>query len=357
MGFLRTAVVSAVFSSTLAGSALAQGSVKVFLLAGQSNMQGHGRIETGVGGSVGAIGSLRHLVNTDPANYGHLGDGAGNWNDRDDVWVWSRQSDDGTGTRTGNLSVNFGVDATKFGPELGFGHAVGDAFDEQVVLVKTSWGGKSLAVDFRPPSAVADRGGSVGVYYDRMLDYYQDALVDIAAQFPGQEIDLTGFGWHQGWNDRVNQTHNNEYEANMADFIADVRGALNAPDLPFVIATTGMSGWSETHHRALSLMNAQLAIGDPAKHPEFEGNVAVVETRGFFRDASVSPANQGFHWNQNGETNYLIGDGMGEAMVELVPEPGSALLLGMAGLLVARRRRHDQDLFSPSHLATTLSSN
>ncbi|MFN3168897.1 MAG: sialate O-acetylesterase [Phycisphaeraceae bacterium] len=326
-------------------NAQAADSVKVFLLAGQSNMQGHARAETGNGGAAGAIGSLRYLVNEDPANYGHLGDGAGSWNTRDDVYVWSR--DGGTPNpnsdqfRQGNLTVGFGAgyNAEKFGPELGFGNVVGDAFDEPVVLVKTSWGGASLADDFRPPSAVDKRGGAVGEYYNRMLSTYQAALTDIQAMHPGKDIDLVGFGWHQGWNDRVSQSRNDEYEANMADFINDVRDALSEPDLPFVIATTGMSGWSETHPRALSLMQAQLNIGDPDKHPEFAGTVATVETRGMYRDAGVSPVNQAFHWHHNGETTYLIGQGMGEAMVELVPEPGSLALLAGAGLLFARLRR------------------
>ena len=37
--------------------------------------------------------------------------------------------------------------------EVGFGWVLGDALDEPVLLVKCAWGGKSLAVDFRPPSA------------------------------------------------------------------------------------------------------------------------------------------------------------------------------------------------------------
>lgn len=323
--------------------AQAADTIKVFLMAGQSNMQGHGRGESGNGNVVGAVGSLRYQVNNDPANYAHLGDGAGTWNSRSDVWVWARQGGtpqpNSDTIKIGNLTMGFGADNTKFGPELGFGNAVGDAFDEQVVLVKTAWGGASLAVDFRPPSAVAKRGGTVGEYYNRMLSAYQQALVDIAKQFPGQTIELTGFAWHQGWNDRVNQGFNDEYEQNMADFINDVRSELGKPDLPFVIATTGMSGWSETHPRALSLMNAQLNIGDPLKHPEFAGTVTTVETRGFYRDAAVSPANQAFHWNQNGETYYLIGDSMGDAMVQLVPEPTSLTLLSSAALLIRRRRR------------------
>ena len=79
-----------------------------------------------------------------------------------------------------------------------------------------------------------------------------------------------------------------------------------------------MSGWDETHPRALSLMNAQLAMEDFTKYPAFEGNVAVIDSRDFWRDAAVSPADQGYHWNRNGETYFLIGKPMGDNMVNLL---------------------------------------
>ncbi len=41
----------------------------------------------------------------------------------------------------------------RVGPERSLGHVVGNAIDEPVVLPKACWGGQSLAVDFRPPSA------------------------------------------------------------------------------------------------------------------------------------------------------------------------------------------------------------
>ena len=52
----------------------------------------------------------------------------------------------------------------QMGPEYGFGFTPGDSMEQQVLLLKTAWGGKTLAVDFRSPSAAKARGGEVGFY-------------------------------------------------------------------------------------------------------------------------------------------------------------------------------------------------
>ena len=67
--------------------------VQVFILAGQSNMVGHGKADEGHGDLKGAIGSLRYQVEHDPENYGHLVNKDGTWKTRDDVKVWWRDSD------------------------------------------------------------------------------------------------------------------------------------------------------------------------------------------------------------------------------------------------------------------------
>jgi hypothetical protein len=288
------------------------GSLKVFILAGQSNMQGHGTVPADPDRN-GGQGSLEHLVQ-DPStgeHFAHLVDDEGGWIERDDVWIDYFE-------RSGPLAPGYGARNDQIGPELGFGHVVGDAFDDPVLLIKIAWGGKSLAVDFRPPSA----GGDVGPFYTQLLERIAEVLATLEdptkrplgdLAFDGYE--LTGFGWHQGWNDRINQEHNDAYEENMAHFIRDVRKALDAPELPFVIAETGMTGPEEKHPRALSLMAAQRAV---AEREEFEGTVSFVPTRTFWRPQEESPTGQGYHWNSNAETYYLIGDGMGQAMVELV---------------------------------------
>ena len=54
--------------------------------------------------------------------------------------------------RSGRLGVGFGANENKIGPEYAFGLSIAEKIDGPVLLIKTSWGGKSLNYDFRPPS-------------------------------------------------------------------------------------------------------------------------------------------------------------------------------------------------------------
>lgn len=211
---------------------------------------------------------------------------------------------------------------------------MGNKLEEPVLIIKTSWGGKDLAVDFRPPSAgmpTYDVGGKrqqdikadpklVGFYYRLMIDDIRKVLKDADTDFPklaGRKFEIAGFGWHQGWNDGGNPEFIAEYESNLTHLINDLRKEFGKPKLPVVIANSGFGGNALKGGR-LKIAEAQMAVADPAKHPEFKGNVASVDTRPFWRDASVSPSNFDYHWNHNGETHYLIGEAMGEAMTALL---------------------------------------
>ncbi len=302
--------------------------VQVFILAGQSNMEGAGQIKANPDRN-GGQGSLEFLVkDAATANrFSQLVDDAGQWRVRDDVWIAYLD-------RRGPLTVGYGSRLETIGPELAFGWVMGDANDAPVLLIKCAWGGKSLAVDFRPPSAglppyslgekadvaIAEDPTIVGKFYRETLSLTKAALSNLKDIVPGSDgsYQLAGLGWHQGWNDRINDKFNAEYESNMTHFIHDIRRELNAPALPVVIAETGMNGPDETHPRALSLMKAQAAV---AARAEFRGNVAWVGTQQFWRSAEKSPSGQGYHWNSNAETYYLIGKAMAEAMKALRPSP------------------------------------
>ncbi len=297
----------------------AQQPVKVFILAGQSNMQGQGEI------TKGEKGNLTWLVNNDKTGkYAHLINKDGTWKKRNDVYVYNIQ---GNGDlKTGELSVGYGVTDETIGPELEFGNITGDFYKEKVLIIKTAWGGKSLAVNFCSPGAISDSGYNripasekdTGYYYVKMLATINEVLDSLPKYVPGyhgEGYQIMGFGWHQGWNDRVTTSANEVYEKNMVHFIKDVRRDLGTPNLPFVIATTGMAGWKEKNPRALSLMKAQLAM---ANYPEFKGNVSVVDTRSFWREIEESPSNQVYHWCRNAESYCLIGEAMGKAMLGLL---------------------------------------
>ncbi len=299
--------------------AISQEPVKVFILAGQSNMQGHGEMEKG------EKGNLNWVVNNDKTGkYKHLREKSGDWAKREDVFIYAK--DKFEKLKTGKLSAGYGAFDTTIGPELEFGNVVGDHYSNKVLLIKTSWGGKSLAVDFRPPSAVSDTGyhkvpakeKDTGYYYVKMLsNIYEvlDNLHEYVPDYKGEGYEISGFGWHQGWNDRVTKTANKYYEQNLVHLIKDVRKDLGSPNLPFVIATTGMKGWADKDPRALSIMNAQLAM---TSYPEFKDNVSVVDTRNFYKETENSPSKQFYHWGRNAESYLLIGESMGKAMLNTI---------------------------------------
>ena len=302
------AVAMAMVPATAVAAQPGKSPVKVFILAGQSNMEGQGAMKAGAKNRNEGKGTLEYLVK-DPATaerFKHTVDKNGKWLVRDDVWIWYLG-------RKGGLTAGFGAKEDKIGPEFQFGHVMGQHFDNQVLLIKTAWGGKSLQTDFRPPSS----GGTVGPYYTEMIGHVKQVLTDLQKEFPdydGKGYELAGFGWHQGWNDGCTAAATDEYEKNMINFIRDVRKDLGAKDLPFVIANSGFAGREQKNVRRLGIIKAQAGA---AALPEFKGTVTCVETRDFFRSTEVSPSRQVYHWNGNAETYFLIGDSMAEAMKKL----------------------------------------
>ncbi|RMG00128.1 MAG: sialate O-acetylesterase [Planctomycetota bacterium] len=330
--FVRRWAVSAalmVAASCLASHAAAEdtptcpadGKLKVFVLAGQSNMVGFGQV-------FGEPGTMEWYVRKYPDKYGHLVDESGKPRVRNDVWVVNISYPDKP--KMGWLTVGFGASEEHIGPEYGFGWAVGDYFEDPVLIIKCAWGGRSLYHNFRPPSSAdyptPQKDGDMGFQYYETIRQYREITGNLKKYFPdydGRGFELVGFGWHQGWNDRINAQAVDAYESNLVHLINDLRRDLGVADLPFVIANTGMGGWdipptASYKQRVEKLMEVQLAVADPEKHPEFAGTVAGVETRDFQRSTDESPSRQEYHWNRNWETYYLIGRAMGQAMIGLL---------------------------------------
>ncbi len=291
-----------------AGAAAAARPLKVYILAGQSNMQGHARVST-----------FEH-IGMDPATQPMLAEMLGrDGKPRVCERVWISSIGCAEAEQTGKLTAGFGAAGSepKIGPEFTFGLYLQKFTDAPILLIKTSWGGKSLNTDFRPPSAgpypfsesqlaafqkkgrdvaamTAEKAKATGVNYRLMVDHVRRVLADIKRVVPdhdpAQGYELAGFVWFQGWNDMVDgDTYPQRdkpggydaYSAVMAHFIRDVRRDLGAPKLPFVIGVLGVGGPTadygpeELRYRAIH-QNFRDAMAAPARAPEFDGNVAVV---------------------------------------------------------------------------------
>ncbi|UCG58890.1 MAG: hypothetical protein JSU70_05125 [Phycisphaerales bacterium] len=283
--------------------------VKVFLLAGQSNMEGQGVVS--MAHPQHYNGGKGNLVNTmqDPKKahlYEHLQSEKGEWVVRDDVKITFRD-------RSGGLTIGYtGYGGTShIGPELQFGHVVGDYYAEPVLLIKTAWGGKSLFKDFRPPSS----GGTVGHFYKLMLEDIRKALDNMEKSFPdlaSRGYEVAGFVWMQGWNDMCDPQAIPEYDRNLINLVRDLRREFKSPNLPVVIGELG-NGGAEVGGNMAAFRKAQ------KKGAEQIDNAAFVITHDFWRDPKQSPnTTHAHHWCGNAESYFLIGDALGKGIVKLI---------------------------------------
>ena len=292
-----SAAVAVLCAAALAGPSPAahadDGTVKVFILSGQSNMVGWAHVRT-----------LPHL-GEDPAHadlYRKIARKNGAWIERDDVFVDACVDDK---SRIGNLTVGYGggrEEGEWIGPELAFGIEMGEHFEEPVLLVKAAWGGKDLYCDFRPPSAGApaydipprgDQPREPGAYYERLVGEVTRALTEMKRNFPKlrkREPELCGFVWFQGWNEMfadasIQDEVFEEYPSNFAHLVGDLRAALRAPDLPVVVGEMGVNG-ADANEKTMKLRAAQAAI--PAQRA-LRGTCRFVETASSW-DAAVDDA-------------------------------------------------------------------
>ena len=307
--FTLVALLSVSFS-------LSANPLKVYLLVGQSNMQGHAAERT-----------LAHL-GMDPKTKPLLeaiqnADGTAKVHDR--IWISSIDTSQESGVKEGKLTVGYGAGGRepKIGPELTFGITMQKQVGEPILIIKTSWGGKSLNTDFRSPSAgpyqfnqgqienfkkrgqdLAEerrkRAERTGVYYRLMLEHTHKVLDNIKRVYPAYNAkasyELAGMVWFQGWNDMVDSGtyptrgqpgSYDAYSNNLAHFIRDVRRDLKAPKLPFVIGVMGAGGpianYSPDQMRYAGIHGEfRKAMAAPTKLPEFKGNVTAVFTEKYW---------------------------------------------------------------------------
>jgi alpha-galactosidase len=223
----------------------------------------------------------------------------------------------------GPLTVGYGgtlADPDKLGPELGFGVTMHENLKEPILLIKTAWGGKSLRVDFRPPSAgpvtvrpedridrknkkgevisaaerIAKTNEATGRFYRLMLEHVRTVLADPGKYRPAYAksagYEISGLVWFQGFNDLVGDyplldpgskkggKDYSEYSHLLACLIRDVRRDLSVPNMPFTIGVLGVGGEKASENTVLF----RKAMAAPADMEEFKGTVTVVHTAGYW---------------------------------------------------------------------------
>lgn len=321
---MKSTVTIALFAWLIAASSATTQAkpLKVFILAGQSNMEGHAKIETFdyIGDDPKTAPLLKMMRGADgkPA----VAEG---------VWIsylTGHYDGSANGEGLGKLTAGFGArgdeptkDGGKIGPEFTFGLTMDAAFDEPVLLIKTAWGGRSLHTEFRPPSAgpyalsewqkanypkqkghgipkdfekwKADKAKETGVFYRYMIEHVKKVLADpkrvCPAYDPAAGYEVAGFVWLQGFNDMVDSHtypklgHPDRfalYSELLAHFIRDVRKDLDAPKMPFVIGVMGVGGLKADQ----DIVAFRQAMTAPSLMPEFQGNVFAVHTAPFWSE-------------------------------------------------------------------------
>ena len=308
---LLVAAVMLLIGPAVAGDAVTpKGPVKVFLLAGQSNMEGQGVVSMddpkGYNcGQGNLVWSMEHSVSKERMK--HLRDAQGNWVVRDDVVITFKA---GGQVRKGGLTIGYTGygGSSHIGPELEFGHVMGDFLDEPVLLIKTAWGGKSLHKDFRPPSS----GGETGPYYTQMIQEARAALADLG----DAKYEFCGLVWMQGWNDMISKEATEEYAKNLVNLAKDVRAEFKSPNLPMVIGELGNTGPAKEGSGMDLFRQAQRAGAEKIPHALF------VPTTAFARPKDLSPnVSHGHHWFGNAESYFLVGEALAEGMKKLIETP------------------------------------
>lgn len=244
--------------------ALAATPIKVFLLAGQSNMSGWTQAS-----------GMPAMYNSPQAN----------------VLIYADGEIDGSKKKKWlNNGLDFGHATGWFGPELVFGKTLSDSMPgAKIALIKYSVGSTYLATHWRPPSS----GGTVGSHYNSMIATVTSGL---AALDPQYTPEWAGMLWMQGEFDGNNLGYANEYQTNLTNFVKDVRAKLKVADLPFIIGMIdSVASWQ---HNGI----IRTAERNVAKNL---ANVGLVDTKDFDTDNTHYRLNGMIALGKGFALNYL----------------------------------------------------
>ena len=183
--------------------------VDVYILGGQSNMQGVGRSQ---------FLTPQQIFQPEIQLYHSSG----------------VVSSAGANTLTTLRPAGWGGVSGGFGPEIGFGEQLAALQpNASIAIIKHAAGGTSLANDWNPGANASDTG-NFGPQFNAFVNTVNAGLAAITAA--GDFPIIRGMLWHQGEEDSKFSSMANAYEANISHLVDRVREQWNVVDMPFVLA-------------------------------------------------------------------------------------------------------------------------
>ena len=212
-------------------SAQAAEPVRVFLFAGQSNMEG---------------------ADTDPKLVSEFPPYRTVFEPLEDVrYSYQTGANHKSDGWTGLKPV-----ANNFGPEITFARGFRRQSKAPLALIKDAWGGTTLFNDWDP-----DGGDEKSKkLYQRFITHVRARLAKLEKE--GLKYKIEGLMWHQGENDMFDVEGKKTYQKNLRNFIAHVRKDLSVPELKVYIGEISTKGvWGMDNRANVTLIrNAQMAV-------------------------------------------------------------------------------------------------
>lgn len=240
--------------------------VKVFILGGQSNMDGTGKGE-----------ELPEEYVVAPKN----------------SMIWDNKKKKWVKLRTDSFSERRKF---KFGPEVAFTHLLAKKYPKHTIaIVKTSGGGTKLWKHWLPEQGM----------YKAFLRNMNNALDELKSK--GTPYEICGMLWMQGESDAETLEWANAYEENLKVLYNDVREQTEKPNLPIVMGRISIGLLRETPWVFDFTEVVQAAQDRVAKADK---NVRIINTD------KLETLKDNTHFNS--ESNIWLGKKMGKLMIKAI---------------------------------------
>lgn len=197
----RIRAIGVIVAFTFLNTFAAAKPLKVFIMAGQSNMQGKAKVST-----------IERLTLTEDGKQLYQDMAVKNGLPSAVKDAYGVYFGAGELPVQGPLQPGYGATmspGTTFGPDYTFSIYMQKHLNEPFLIIKTAWGGKDLVQQFRPPSGGPlekekdKHGNPTGHFYNLVIKHVNEVLADPGKYHPAYNkadgYEIAGFVWFQGF--------------------------------------------------------------------------------------------------------------------------------------------------------------